>query len=87
MGHLVEMAGLAVQNFVSAAVGHRCRHGPGSWLRPPSHQRVLRARQVLSLIHHDVAIQRRHLTLQPRSSQQLDSVLEHRPANRPLPDS
>ena len=71
------MAGLAVQNFVSAAVGIAVATalGRGSARRRTS---ASCARQVLSLIRHDVAIQRRHLTLQPRSSQQLDSVLEHR---------
>ena len=34
MGHLVQMAGLTVQNFVSAAVGHGRRRGPAPRLRP-----------------------------------------------------
>ena len=34
MGYLVQMAGLAVQNFVSAAVGHRGGRRAGPRLRP-----------------------------------------------------
>ena len=44
MGHLVQMAGLAVQNFVSAAVGMAVAVALVRGLRPPQHRR---ARQLL----------------------------------------
>ena len=43
-GHLVQMAGLAVQNFVSAAVGMAVADGVRSRPGPPQHRR---ARQLL----------------------------------------
>ena len=43
-GHLVQMAGLAVQNFVSAAVGMAVADRAGARVRPHAHRR---ARQLL----------------------------------------
>jgi K+-transporting ATPase ATPase A chain len=48
MSYLVQMAGLTVHNFVSAATGHRARVRPGARLRAPLGQRH---RQLLGRSH------------------------------------